>query len=418
MLITIILLQMSFLLASNPDTTSVVLAEKQSVTINTNNRDRIFVEDGSIVKLMQFAAGYKVVTKKVGTTKIYTSKKTWVIHSITLSDYNYYQKLLDAVKDMRGITVDWVNGCTQLNGKLLRLDDLDKIKTSISEYKNKSCDNTFKNKLIIDTTSSEELHKYLSDVYQNQNLLLPIYKKSPHLQFYINDTESKAYNSRLNNYGFIFIADKDSISTTPNIETEIIVTEVRKKELTQFGVSWPSSVEVQVSQKNIETLPFSWSLQAIEENGFGKILASPKIVSVGGKEAEFLAGGEIPLRAMGHKRNEIIWKSYGILLKVLPTIDAQKRLRLKLNIEVSILDASQKVDGLPGFLTNRISSEFLIKDNEALIISGLLKEHNSQSTQGLPGLNQIPILGKLFGSEDYQNNKTELVILVRPRIQP
>jgi pilus assembly protein CpaC len=404
--------------ANSPDTSDIIVSAKQSFTLPLVKAEQIFVEDGTLLKVIPFAGKYKVITKKSGSSRVYTKSQTWKIHSLKPADYIYYKKLSEVIHGKRGLKISWNDGCSQLSGTLLKLEDLESIRNALMGYQNSSCKNTFRNLIAIDAHLEVKLQEELGEIFKNQNLLLPTYNMKPHLQFFVPEDEMASYQLRLSSYGFIFLGDKQTISTIPNVETEIIVTELRKKQLNQLGIGWPASVDVQLSQKNIEVLPFAWNLQAIEENGFGRVLASPKILSVGGKEAEFLAGGEVPLRAVGYKRNEIIWKSYGILLKVLPFVDAQKRLRLKLSVEVSMLDASQKVDGLPGFLTNRISSEFFIKDNEVLVLSGLIKEHSANSKQGLPGLVNIPILGKLFGSEEYQNNKTELVILVRPTIKP
>lgn len=417
MILLFIIFNLKLSLANTPDSSDIILSVKQSFTLPLKRSEQIFVEDGSLVKVIPYSGTYKVITKKVGSTRIYTKSQTWQIHSLKAADYLYYKKLNEITLGMRGLRVSWNDGCSQLSGKLLKLKDLDSIRQNLIGFQNASCKNTFKNTVSLDSQLEPELRKNLEDIFKSQNLLLPTYNTAPHLQFFVPEEDLNIYQNRLSSYGFLFLGDKHTISTIPNVETEIIVTELRKKELRQLGIGWPASVDVQLSQKNLEVLPFAWNLQAIEENGYGKVLASPKILSVGGKEAEFLAGGEVPLRAVGYKRNEIIWKSYGILLKVLPFVDAQKRLRLKLSVEVSMLDASQKVDGLPGFLTNRISSEFFIRDNEVLVLSGLIKEHSANSVQGLPGLANIPILGKLFGSEEYQNNKTELVILVRPTIK-
>jgi pilus assembly protein CpaC len=413
----LLILNLKLILAGQPDTSDIIVSAKQSFTLPLVKPEQIFVEDGALLKVMPFAGKYKVITKKAGSSRVYTKSHTWQIHSLKPADYIYYKKLNETIQEKRGLKVNWNDGCSQLSGTLLKLEDLESIRNTLMGYQNASCKNTFRNLVTIDSQLEVKLHQDLETIFKNQNLLLPTYNLKPHLQFFIPEEDVEHYKFRLSSYGFIFLADKQTISTIPNVETEIIVTELRKKQLNQLGIGWPTSVDVQLSQKSIEVLPFAWNLQAIEENGHGRILASPKILSVGGKEAEFLAGGEVPLRAVGYKRNEIVWKSYGILLKVLPFVDAQKRLRLKLSVEVSMLDASQKVDGLPGFLTNRISSEFFIKDNEVLILSGLIKEHSANSKQGLPGLVNIPILGKLFGSEEYQNNKTELVILVRPTIK-
>ena len=112
----------------------------------------------------------------------------------------------------------------------------------------------------------------------------------------------------------------------------------------------------------------------------------------------------------------MIWKTYGIQLKVLPTVDIHGKLSMQLTTEVSTIDESQKVDGLPGFLTNRIQNQFHLKQTEAIVISGLIREDSGKSKEGLPFLQHIPILGALFSSEEYKNQKTELVVIVKPKI--
>jgi pilus assembly protein CpaC len=135
-----------------------------------------------------------------------------------------------------------------------------------------------------------------------------------------------------------------------------------------------------------------------------------------GKEAQFLAGGELPIKITAHKRQDVVWKKYGVLLKIKPVADFSGRMSIALETEVSTIDTSNTVDGLPGLLTNRIESHFDLKESRTIALSGLIKHQSGQSSQGLPGLSSVPILGSLFASREFRDDKTELVVFVTPEV--
>jgi pilus assembly protein CpaC len=89
---------------------------------------------------------------------------------------------------------------------------------------------------------------------------------------------------------------------------------------------------------------------------------------------------------------------------------------IAIETEVSTLDKANAVDGVPGILTNRVSSHFDLTKPQTIALSGLLKNEDSKKVDGLPGLAQLPIIGPLFGSKEFADNRTELVIFVRPSI--
>ena len=153
-------------------------------------------------------------------------------------------------------------------------------------------------------------------------------------------------------------------------------------------------------------------------DGAGKVLASPNLLCRSGKEAEFFAGGEFPIKVKSFGSQDVIWKRYGVILKVKPRADAQGQMSIAIQTEVSTLDQSVAVDGVPGILANRIESHFDLRRPRTIALSGLFKHETGNSTSGLPGLARIPILGKLFGSEDWMDHKTELVIFVTPEVLP
>jgi pilus assembly protein CpaC len=84
--------------------------------------------------------------------------------------------------------------------------------------------------------------------------------------------------------------------------------------------------------------------------------------------------------------------------------------------EVSALDPSTSVDGIPGLFTNRIQSHFDLEQSKTIVLSGLIKSDQSKVTQGIPGLSRLPILGTLFSSQDFRDNKTELLVFVTPEV--
>src|SRR5690606_22390992 len=134
------------------------------------------------------------------------------------------------------------------------------------------------------------------------------------------------------------------------------------------------------------------------------------------KEAKFLAGGEFPIKIINFQTNDIQWKKHGILLSFKPLADRSGKLSLSLSVEISLIDQAQAIDGIPGLLVNRVESHLDLKESQTIALSGLIKEQSGKSNQGIAALKNIPIIGRLFSSEDFRNNRTDLVVFVTPRV--
>ena len=157
-------------------------------------------------------------------------------------------------------------------------------------------------------------------------------------------------------------------------------------------------------------------LLSLLRSGDARILASPSLLAENAQAAEFLAGGEIPIPTdLG-----IEWKPYGVGLKVKPTIQADGSIHLQVEPEVSSLDwenAVQLEDAvIPGIRTRRWRTQAAIKPGKALVIGGLLSEEESSRRKQVPLLGELPILGALFRSEVAAGQKTDLVVIVSPRL--
>jgi pilus assembly protein CpaC len=164
------------------------------------------------------------------------------------------------------------------------------------------------------------------------------------------------------------------------------------------------------------------SLQLLINRGKAKILAKPKLLTVSGEEASFLAGGEVPYvteSKLGSSNVE--WKPYGVKLKVRPTIDGDGNISAALRAEVSGLDPQNGASlgngvVVPALRTRWVETTVYMKSGSTLVIAGLINEQNQKLTSGIPVLSDIPLLGELFRFTDDEKAQTELVIFVTPSL--
>jgi pilus assembly protein CpaC len=175
---------------------------------------------------------------------------------------------------------------------------------------------------------------------------------------------------------------------------------------------------------------FNLALDAAKQHGAAKILAEPTLTTLTGQEAQFLSGGEfpIPVPQGGAVSGSVTieFKEFGVSLRFLPVVLSNNQINLKLNISVSELSAANSI----GLQSNGVTSTFVIPslakraasatvevaDGETIGIAGLISESTRSSITKFPGLGDVPVLGALFRSEDFQKGQTELLIIVTPRL--
>ena len=161
-------------------------------------------------------------------------------------------------------------------------------------------------------------------------------------------------------------------------------------------------------------------VQAMRENGILRILAEPNLVAVNGQEASFLAGGEIPIPIATNDKIKIEFKEFGVRLNFTPAILAENKIRLHVTPEVSEPDFANSVTfsgvSIPGFSTRRVETVVELGSGQTFAIGGLLSENVRAVSQRVPGLGDVPVLGALFRSVDYQLDESELIVLVTPEL--
>jgi pilus assembly protein CpaC len=166
-----------------------------------------------------------------------------------------------------------------------------------------------------------------------------------------------------------------------------------------------------------------WTMffDALKQNGLGRILAEPNLVTTSGQEASFLAGGEYPIPVPQQFQTITIeYKKFGVGLNFTPTVLDNSMIAMKVNPEVSELDFSQTVVVasyvVPSLRVRRMSTHVEVKDGQTFAIAGLLYDNSRALVNKFPVLGSIPILGTLFRSSQFQKSQTELVVLVTPHI--
>ncbi|MGC1903952.1 MAG: pilus assembly protein N-terminal domain-containing protein [Candidatus Acidiferrum sp.] len=169
------------------------------------------------------------------------------------------------------------------------------------------------------------------------------------------------------------------------------------------------------------------TIKALQEQNVLEILAEPNLMTESGKDASFLAGGEFPFPILqstggtgGFAGITIQFKEFGVRLNFTPTLTPDGLIHLKVKPEVSSLDFTNALTlqgfVIPALATNRVESDMSLNDGQSFAIAGLMDNRVTEQMQKIPGIGDIPILGKLFQSKSLNRSKNELVVVVTPHI--
>jgi pilus assembly protein CpaC len=180
----------------------------------------------------------------------------------------------------------------------------------------------------------------------------------------------------------------------------------------------------------------SATMRAMETAGVVKTLAEPNLTAISGESATFVAGGEFPIPG-GYScdptthvcTTQISYKKFGISLNFTPVVLSEGRISLRVMTEVSELSNDNAITvsyaltstqsssvTIPAIRTRRAETTLEIPSGGSMAMAGLIQNQTKQAINGLPGIDQLPVLGQLFRSQDYVNDETELMVLVTPYV--
>jgi pilus assembly protein CpaC len=165
-------------------------------------------------------------------------------------------------------------------------------------------------------------------------------------------------------------------------------------------------------------------IDALKEQGLLKVLAEPTLITLSGKKAQFLAGGEFPVPVpqpgAGGSTITIEYKPFGVGLHFTPTVLSNKKISMEVGPEVSDLDFSNAISisgfVIPAVTTRKVLTTIELADGQSFAIAGLLKDDVREIVSKFPILGEIPVLGALFRSSSFRKNETELIVIVTPHL--
>jgi pilus assembly protein CpaC len=189
---------------------------------------------------------------------------------------------------------------------------------------------------------------------------------------------------------------------------------------TSVAGNLPASLGIAFGAANWLTLA---TVDALAQEGLITTLAEPNLTATNGQPASFLAGGEFPVPVAsainaGVQTVTVEFKKFGVSLDVTPTIIDPDHLNLRIRSEVSQLSSNGAVIlnniTISALSTRRAETTVELGSGQSYVLAGLLQNNDTQNVSKVPGLGDIPILGQLFRSQQFQRNESELVIIVTP----
>lgn len=244
----------------------------------------------------------------------------------------------------------------------------------------------------------------------------------------------------MNNQGMV--VNSLTVRGRDQVMLKVIVAEVQRNVLKQLGVSLDGKWQIgnlalkAASGFSVAGAPatlggtfggdaVNFTVSALERSGAMRTLAEPTLTALSGENASFLAGGEVPVVtnntcSPSGCQAQYGYKNVGVSLSFKPTVLSEGRISLQVSTEVAEVDKDNGVVSqgtlITAFRTRRMTTTIELPSGGTLMSAGLMQNRSGSTLNGTPGLMNIPVIGTLFRSRDYQRQETELVIIVTPFI--
>jgi pilus assembly protein CpaC len=158
-------------------------------------------------------------------------------------------------------------------------------------------------------------------------------------------------------------------------------------------------------------------IRLLEQQGDAHLIAEPTLSCRSGGSARFVSGGELPIPVIDPLGGaDIEYREYGVILDVKPVVDPTGLVLAEIDTEVSQIDESQRVLGVPALLKRRATTQVNLREGETLVIAGLVNRLDARDRQALPGLGRLPVAGRAFGTRGRRTQTSELAVFITPRL--
>jgi len=378
-------------MASEYTTGPLEINAGQGVLVRLNeDATSVFVADPAIADVhVPSPRAVFVLGKKNGMTTLYVlgpNNKTLLQRTISVArDMSALRAMIASRFPQMNVQLTDAQGSLQLSGQAPNAADADAVVQAVTPYM--ADKEVLINRMTIDRPLQVQLRVRITEVDRNVTQQLGINWQS-------------IGNAAGNFFGGIFSGRAIYSSTNQiNLPTN--------NAYSIFG-------QFKTGNTNIQAL-----VDALNQEGLLTVLAEPNLVALSGQTASFIAGGEFPIPVSQiNGAIAVDFKQFGVKLDFTPTVLSDNRISLKVRPEVSQIDTTSSVTTggitIPGLSIRRADTTVELASGQSFAIAGLLQSNTNDLISQIPGVGSIPILGKLFSSTNYQNNKTELVITVTP----
>ena len=388
------------------------MAIGESVLLSTRPLENLRFQKKGLVSLKDLGSQIILTGKKLGETRLHVGKRIYHIRVLRKNLFESLNQLQRWSKGKRGPKIKVTTDHISIAGRLLSFHDFKDLENFTRE------NSQFRITAKITDRLQKQIRSYVIQRLQQANLLAGILSFQPHMQLRTgvrNDKQKSRYKKLLRPFGIELILDPEELQQTPVLKIELYIAHLKKSFLRQWGVEWPGKFSANVLPGEATKFDlFTLSLQTLESQGFGQILANPTLITESGKKAEFHSGGEFPIVTSNRFNNNVQWKRYGLSLKVTPKANASKNLKVVLQLELSNIDQSMAINNIPALTQSHLKTEVNMKTPRPILLSGFLRQDFGRNSQGLPWLKQIPILKPLFSNGQIHNSEMELVFILLP----
>ena len=425
------------------DSSTISLGVGTQKVINVPGIARIAIGDPSIADVKPLGSSQVLI---VGQSEGRTTLLIWKSNGSRLSYLISVRKkdpneIIEEIKrllgDREGITVRMVGDRIYLDGYAYTTEDHGRVEQIVSLYPQvKSFVKVAPNakKLVANNLNAALQRAGLKNVQANVVGTTIFLEGSVESQQDMQKAEliTKAIGEKVENLLVVGIKRM--------VLTEVQFVEIRRRSDDHLGIKYPldlagtGSVSMTYSkdlgmQNSQASIPMTGTLSAgsdfafqfIFNDGYGRLLAQPKLVCASGEKAEFLAGGEVPIPLLTNNMFSVEFKEFGVKLDIRPTADRHGNIQTEITAEASEVDQSIGVTtgaslNIPGFRTRRVKTNVTVRHGETIVMSGIFEHDEQKNVAKFPLLGHIPIIGELFKNRVLTGTKRELVIFVTPRI--
>ncbi|RKH55154.1 type II and III secretion system protein family protein [Corallococcus aberystwythensis] len=427
-------------LAQEGSTVSLGVGTQKVLTIP--GLSRVALGDPSIAEVKTLGTGQLLVTgNQEGKTTLLVWKSSGqrISYLVTVRKQDPNEVISEIKRllgEIEGVSVRMVGDRIYLDGQAYTTQDADRIEQVVSLYPNvKSFVKIAPNakKLVAQNLNAAFQKAGLKNVQANVVGATIFLEGSVESQQDLQKAEliTKAIGEKVENLLVVGIKRM--------ILSEVQFVEIRRNSRDRYGIKYPTDITgtlTAAATLNKALLPggdatselilgasggsdLSIGFQA--NDGYGRLLAQPKLVCASGEKAEFLAGGEVPIPLITQTQFTVEYKPYGVILNIRPTADRNGNIQTEVEAEASEIDTSVSVSfggssAIPGFRTRKVKTNVTVRHGETIVLSGVFSHDEQKAVAKLPGLGNIPIVGELFKNRAFDSTKRELVIFVTPRI--